>query len=116
MKWQRTKLVCRFFGWIRHRSRMVPVAEQEGMMMLKDDRVVCRQRKPEGRQEMQVTKRLPGRPACLSMGERQSQALEQIARWSCSCIARRPKIRRPYLLKSCWVVPRVDYLVCSFVG
>ena len=67
MKWQRTKLVYIFFGWIVHRSRRVAVAEQEGTKLLKDDLVVCRQRKPEGRQEIQVTKRLRGRPACLSI-------------------------------------------------
>ena len=84
--------------------------------MLKEDLVVCRQRKPDGRQELQETKGVPGRPACLSMGEQMSQALDQMASWSCNCIARRRKIRHPHLPKSCSMVPRVDYLVCSFVG
>ena len=89
-------------------------AEEGSLRMLSEDLAFTVPQDPADR-EIPTPKKQPGRAACATIKKQRAQALEELPRGFYVCIAGRRKIRRLHLLRSCWMVPGVDFFVYAFV-
>ena len=90
-------------------------AEEESLRMLSED-VAAIVPQDTAVRVIPTPKKQPGRAACATIKEQRAEALEELPRGFYVCIAGRRKIRRLHLLRSCWMVPRVDFFVYAFLG